>query len=102
MDTIFAVKAVQEKYIEQQMASYAVFIDLTKTSGTADTTALWTVLEHYGCPKKFVNIIQIYHNGMTGWVLISNEASSPFEVKNGVKQGCVLALVPFNLFSHAC
>ncbi|KAL8611278.1 hypothetical protein ACOMHN_013709 [Nucella lapillus] len=43
---------------------------------------------------------------MTGMVLSGGEASKPFEITNGVKQGCVLAPVPFNLFftcvlSHA-
>ncbi|KAL8606845.1 hypothetical protein ACOMHN_036483 [Nucella lapillus] len=43
---------------------------------------------------------------MTGMVLSGAEASEPFEITNGVKQGCVLAPVLFNLFftciiSHA-
>ncbi|KAL8566708.1 hypothetical protein ACOMHN_050356 [Nucella lapillus] len=35
---------------------------------------------------------------MTDIVLYGGEASEPFEITNGVKQGCVLAPVVFNLF----
>ncbi|KAL8624073.1 hypothetical protein ACOMHN_019495 [Nucella lapillus] len=35
---------------------------------------------------------------MTGMVLSGGEASEPFDITNGVKQGCVLAPVLFNLF----
>ena len=35
---------------------------------------------------------------MIGQVLSDGEASEPFSISNGVKQGCVLAPVLFNLF----
>ena len=38
---------------------------------------------------------------MTGQVLSNGEQSDPFSISNGVKQGCVLAPVLFNLF-FAC
>ena len=35
---------------------------------------------------------------MVGVVLAGGNTSAPFEISNGVKQGCVLAPVLFNLF----
>ena len=51
-----------------------------------------------GCPTKFVNLICQFHDNMTGQVLSDGEASESFSIFNGVKQGCVLAPVLFNLF----
>ena len=96
-DMIFAVRQVQEKYIEQQMPVCAIFIDLTKAFDTINVKGLWTVLECYGCPKKFINITWLFQHGMTGQML-NTEASVPFEINTGVKQGCVPAPVLFNLF----
>ena len=51
-----------------------------------------------GCPIKFVNILRQFHDGMTARVSIRGQESSPFPVRTGVRQGCVLAPVLFNIF----
>ena len=95
---IFTVRQVQEKCIEQNMDLFAVFIDLTKAFDTVNRQALWTILLKLGCPDKFVNIIRQFHDNMTGQVLCCGDISESFDICNGVKQGCVLAPVLFNLF----
>ena len=56
------------------------------------------ILSKLGCPTKFVNLIRQLHDDVTGQVLSGCEAAEPFNISNGVKQGCVLAHVLFNLF----
>ncbi|XP_065279376.1 uncharacterized protein LOC135895225, partial [Emys orbicularis] len=101
VDMVFAVRQIQEKCIEQNMHLCAVFIDLTKAFDTVNREALWTILTRLGCPRKFVQIIRLFHDSMTGEVLSDGATSAPFNITNGVKQGCVLAPVLFNLF-FAC
>ena len=86
---IFSVHQVQEKCIEQNMDLVAVFIDLTEAFNTVNREALWVILS---------KLIRQFHDEMTGQVLSDSEASEPFSISNGVKQGCVLAPVLFNLF----
>lgn len=40
----------------------------------------------FGCPNKFVNLIYLFHEAMTGYVLSGGEAWEPFSITNGVKQ----------------
>ncbi|XP_026502255.1 craniofacial development protein 2-like, partial [Terrapene carolina triunguis] len=101
VNMVFAVRQIQGKCIEQNMHLYAVFIDLTKAFDTVNREALWTILTRLGCPRKFVQIIRLFHDSMTGEVLSDGATSAPFNITNGVKQGCVLAPVLFNLF-FAC
>ena len=72
--------------------------NLTKAFDTVNREALWVILSRLGCPRKFTNIIRLFHDGMVGTVLAGGDSSAPFEISNGVKQGCVLAPVLFNLF----
>ena len=95
---IFTVGQVQDKCLEQNLDLYSVFIDLTKAFDTVNREDLWDVLTRYGCPPKFVKIIRLFHADMTGQVLSNGGHSDPFSTLNGVKQGCVLAPVLFNLF----
>ena len=106
VDMIFAVRQFQEKCIEQNKPLYTVFIDLTKPFDTVNREALWTVLEHIGCPPKLVLMIRLFHDSMTGQVLSNGNMTDAFRISNGVKQGCILAPVLFNVFfpcmlSHA-
>lgn len=45
VDTIFVVRQLQEKCMEQSMPLFSVFIDLTKAFDTVNSKVLWTVLE---------------------------------------------------------
>ena len=100
------MRQLQEKCIEQNMSLFSVFTDLTKAFDTVNREALWTVLERLGCPPKFISMIRLFHEGMTGQVLSHGNVTEAFAISNGVKQGCVLAPVLFNIFftcmlSHA-
>ena len=95
---IFSVRQEQEKCIEQNMVLVAVFIDLTKAFDTVNRETLWVILSKLGCPTKFVNLISLFQDDMTGQALSDGEESEPFSISNGVKQGCVLVPVLFNLF----
>ena len=98
VDMVFTVRQIQEKCTEQQMDLFACFIDLTKALNTVNREALWIILSKLTCPSKFINLIRLLHDGMSGSILYDVDTSTPFDISNGVKQGCVLAPVLFNLF----
>ncbi|XP_034050988.1 LOW QUALITY PROTEIN: uncharacterized protein LOC117531908 [Thalassophryne amazonica] len=99
MDMIFSIRQIQEKCTKQHLDLYMVFIDLTKAFDTVNREALWLILEKLSCLNKMIRIICLFHDGMVGSVLTRGGTSAPFAISNGVKQGCVLAPVLFNLFS---
>ena len=98
VDMIFSVRQVQEKCIEQNLDWYSTFIDLTKAFDTVNREALWYILTWYGWPHMFIQIMRLFHVGMTGQVLSNGNQSDPFRISNGMKQGCVLAPVLCNVF----
>ena len=58
-------------------------------------------MSKFGCTEKCTNLIRQFHDGMTASVMDDGDTSNPFEVSNGVKQGCVLAPTLFSLMFSA-
>ena len=59
------------------------------------------VLTKFGIPSKLLQIIQSLHVGMEGRVVMNGSRSEEFDINHGLRQGCVLAPVLFNLFLTA-
>ena len=53
---------------------------------------------HICMPTEICRDPSAIHDCVTGQVLTEGDATEPFEISNGVKQGCVLAPVIFNIF----
>ena len=99
-DMIFTLRQLQENAIKQQQSLVVGFIVFSKAFGTVDRVTLWKVLELYGCPQK-INIVKLFHDNMTGKVVVGGDISSPFNINHGVKQGCMLAPTHFTLYLAA-
>ena len=97
----FVLRQVQEKCREQHKELFAVFADLCKAFDTVNRKLLWQVLARFRCPARFVEVIKAFHSGMYASISAASDVSDPFLVFVGVKQGCVLAPVLFNLFIAA-
>ena len=61
-----------QKYLEQNMLLYAVFIDFSKAVDTVSTEKFWQVLLKFDCPEKFINLIVFCHNGTQAYVTFRN------------------------------
>ena len=95
---IFSVRQMQEKCREQNMPLYMAFIDLTKAFDLVSRNGLFQLLQKIGCPPKLLGIIESYHKDMHGVVSFDGATSEAFNIKSGVKQGCVLAPTLFGIF----
>jgi len=74
-----------------------VFVDFEKAFDSLHRDSLWKILRHYGIPLTLVNIIQLLYQNFECRVLYNNKLTEPFEVKTGVKQGCILSPILFSL-----
>ena len=66
-------------------------MDYEKAFDSVDRTTLWKVLRHYGIPPKMVRLIQNFYEGSNCRVIHEGLFTKSFEVKTGVKQGCLLS-----------
>ena len=69
------------------------FVDLSKAYDSVNHTALVAILRWYGMPHQVVDIIQELYTGTECHVRTADDVSEDFQVKMGVRQGCVLSLL---------
>ena len=81
---------------------FLCFIDLQKAYDSVDRTFLWQVLARFGVPPQMVEVIRQFHDGMRSCVRnYDGRCSEWFEVAQGLRQGCVLSPLLFNVFFAA-
>ena len=74
------------------------FIDLQKACDTVDNTFLWQVLNRIGVPPQMIAVIRQFHDGMRACVRPDDSVCSDwYEVDQGLRQGCVLSPLLFNI-----
>lgn len=100
-DMIFSIRQLQEKCNEHNQDLFVAFIDLAKAFDTVNRDLLWQILERFGTPPKFLSVLKKLHEDTQATVLAYGERSEPFNINVGVKQGCVIAPVIFNVFMAA-
>nr|VZI09470.1 unnamed protein product [Spirometra erinaceieuropaei] len=100
-DMIFAARQLQENCQEMRTHLYSTFVDLTKAFDTVNREGLWKIMQKFGCPERFTQMVRQLHDGMMARVTDNGAVSEAFAVTNGVKQDCVLAPTLFSLMFSA-
>ena len=101
-DMMFVVRRLQELTRKKRTLLYVCFIDLTKAYDFVDRILLWTVLARFGVPQIMISVIGQFHKDMRACVRLNDRVCSRwFAVEQGLRQGCVLALLLFNIFFAA-
>ena len=90
-DHIFTLRQILEQSHEFNSPVYANFVDFRKAFDSIHRDSLWKILLHYGVPEKLVNIIKLLYTDFSAQVLCEGELTDTFQVRTGVKQGCVLS-----------
>ncbi|VDP43876.1 unnamed protein product [Schistosoma margrebowiei] len=88
---IATLRVIVEQSIEWNSSLYINFIDYEKAFDSVDRITLWKLLRHYGVPPKIVNIIQSSYDGLHCKIVHGGQLTKSFEVKTGVRQGCLLS-----------
>ena len=70
----------------------------TEAYDSVDRTLLWTVLARFGVPQNMISVIRQFHDDMRACVRLDDRVCSGwFAVEQGLRQGCVLASLLFNI-----
>ena len=73
------------------------FIDSEKAFHSVKREIMWLTLQEYGIPRKIIKIIKILYDEFKCKISHEGKLSDFMEVRNGVRQGCILSPTLFLL-----
>jgi len=98
MDCIFSASQIIEKHREFNIPIYIAFIDFKKAFDSVDRDKLWTIMLSKGIPTHLITIIQkIYMENIIRVNAGNGISEDSTATTQGVRQGCPLSPVLFNL-----
>ena len=98
VDQVFALRSIVEKYLEKKREVYVAFMDLEKAYDRVDREAMWRVLQMYGVNGRLIEAIKGFYLESKCCVRVDGKESDMFDVKVGLRQGCVMSPWLFNLY----
>ena len=72
------------------------FIEFEKAFDSVKREIMWLTLQEYGTPRKIIQIIKILYDGFKYKISHEGKLSDFTEVRNGVRQGCILSPTLFS------
>ena len=94
-DQIATLRIIIEQSLEWQSPLYMNFIDFQKAFDSIDRETIWKLLQHYGIPPIYVNLIKQLYQEATCQIIHNGKLTEAFEMKTGVRQGCLLSPMIF-------
>ncbi|CAF1957530.1 unnamed protein product [Rotaria magnacalcarata] len=86
---------VMERSREFNQPLHICFIDLQKAYDLVNREALWRVCRAYGLSDKMIKLL---YDDVKAEVRIDGDFSSSIQMNTGVKQGCLLSPILFNVY----
>ena len=91
IEQIFVLRNIIEQSVEWNASLYICFIDCEKAFNSVHRETLWRIMGSYGIPTKLVRMVQAMYKGSKCAVIDWGDKTGWFDIKSGVRQGCVMA-----------
>ena len=97
-DQIMNMWLLCEKQIEHNKNVHACFIDYSNAFDCVDFELMWRTGLYFGIPNYLVECLKDLYQNQTAEVETAVGRTGPLSVQRGVRQGCPLSPMLFNLY----
>ena len=99
-DQIANIRWIIKKAREFQKNIYFCFIDYAKAFDCVDHNKLWKILKEMGIPGHLTGLLRNLYVGQEATVRTGHETTDWFQIRKGVRQGCILSPCLFNFYAE--
>lgn len=99
-EALFSIQVLFQRARDVNHDIFACFIDYQKAFDKVQHDKMMEILESIGLEKQDLRIIANLYWNQTSSVRIESEESDEVLIKRGVRQGCVLSPLLFNIYSE--
>ena len=99
-DEIANICWIMEKAREFQKNIYFCFIDYVKAFDCVDHNKMWKILQEMGIPDHLTCLLRNLYAGQEETVRTGHGTTDWFQIRKGVRQGCILSPCLFNLYAE--
>lgn len=101
IDHLGTLTSIIETRKLKKLSTFVAFIDFKKAYDWVNRNLLFTKLESLGISSKMLNALYSIYNKVQACVKLNGNLTEWFEVTSGLKQGCVLSPLLFNIFINS-
>ena len=94
------IRWIIKKAREFQKNIYFCFIEYAKAFDCVDHNKLWTILKEMGIPDHLTCLLRNLYAGQEATVRSAHGTTDWFQIRKGVRQGCILSPCLFNLYAE--
>ena len=99
-DQIANICLIIKKEREFQKTLYFCFIDYAKVIDCVDHNKLWKILKEMGISDHLTCLLRNLYEGQEATDRTGHETTNWFQVRKGVRQGCILSPCLFNFYAE--
>lgn len=99
-EALFSINVLLQRCRDMNVDVHACFIDYRKAFDTVRHGKMVEILKKIGIDKRDVRIIVELYWSQTAEVRVENKLSESAEIERGVRQGCILSPLLFNIYAE--
>ena len=96
-DHLFTIRQIMEKCREVNKDIWQLFIDFKQAYDSIQRPVLWEIMQEMEIPPKLINLVKACYSNSKALVQIGKGRTEEFEIRTGLRQGCLLSPILFNL-----
>jgi hypothetical protein len=100
-EALFALNVLTQRCRDMNVDVYACFIDYRKAFDCVNHQKMIEILRTTGVDEQDLRIISELYWHQTATIEIEHTTSEDIQIRRGVRQGCVLSPLLFNLYSES-